>query len=118
MSHAVAEEAISKEASILMEIREAEKRSDEIVQSARIKRDLIIQEARSNAAKLASSGESEIRRSYEKKLVDFRDKSRLLTEEKISEGKISARQLKSKAEKNINKAADFILKKFEEGLNA
>ena len=113
MSHAVAEET-PKEASILMEIREAEKKADEIVEKARFQKDSIIQEARVNSAKLVSSKEEEIKKSHEKKLMDYRAKSRLIGEEKAAEGKVSAKQLKSKSDKSMQKAVEFILKKFEE----
>ena len=41
-------------------------------------------------------------------------KSRLIGEEKAAEGKVSAKQLKSKSDKSMQKAVEFILKKFEE----
>src|SRR3989344_2208125 len=113
MSHAVAEET-PKEASILMEIREAEKKADEIVEKARFQKDSIILETRVNSAKLISLKEEEIKKSREKKIMDFREKSRLIGEEKTAEGKVSAKQAKSKSDKSMQKAVEFILKKFEE----
>ena len=46
--------------------------------------------------------------------MDFRDQSKLIIEEKIAEGKIESKQLKSKSEKNIFKAVEFVIKQFEE----
>ena len=46
--------------------------------------------------------------------MDFREKAKLIGEEKSAEGKMAAKQLKAKSEKNIGKAVDSILKKFEE----
>ncbi|MBI2655810.1 hypothetical protein HYX06_05320 [Candidatus Woesearchaeota archaeon] len=109
----IAEEE-GKEASILMEIREAEKKAEEIIERAGLQKASIVQEARKEAARLVSSKLEEIRKSQEKKLMDFREKSRLLGEEKASEGKVMARQIKSKSDRNMQKAVDFILKKFEE----
>jgi vacuolar-type H+-ATPase subunit H len=114
MSHTIEEESAPKEVSVLMEIREAEKKSDEILEKARLQKDSIIQSARADAAKLISSRQDEIRASHEKKIVDFREKSKFIIEEKIAEGKASARQVSAKSGKNSNKAVVFILKKFEE----
>ena len=108
------EEQPRMESIILSEIREAEKKADEIVQSARAKCDSIIREARVNAAKLVSSKGEEITKSQEKKIMDFREKSKLISEEKIAEGKLAVKQLKPKSDKNMQKSVDFILKKFEE----
>lgn len=114
MSHAIAEETAPKEVSILMEIREAEKKAEEIIEKAGLQKASIVQEARKEAARIASSKLEEIRKGMEKKITDFREKSRLLGEERISEGKIQAKQIKAKSDKNMQKAVDFVLKKFEE----
>ena len=42
------------------------------------------------------------------------EKAKLIREEKLAEGKAIAKQLRAKAEKNIPKAVDFVIKKFEE----
>ena len=114
MSNTVAEETISPESVILSEIREAEQKAEEIIDKAGLQKASIVQEARKEAARLVSSKLEEIRKSQEKKIMDFREKSRLLGEEKASEGKIQAKQIKSKSDKNMQKAVDFVLKKFEE----
>jgi vacuolar-type H+-ATPase subunit H len=110
----MAEESAPKEISILMEIREAEKKSDEILEKAGIQKDSIIQSAMADAAKLISLRQDEIKASHEKKIVDFREKSKYMIDEKIAEGKASARQVSAKSRKNSKKAVVFILKKFEE----
>jgi hypothetical protein len=46
--------------------------------------------------------------------MDFREKSKMIGEEKAAEGKAKVKQIKSKSEKAGQKAADFVLKKFEE----
>lgn len=114
MSNEIAEETISPEAAILSEIREAEKKAEEIIEKAGLQKASIVQEARKEAARLVSSKLEEIRKSQEKKVMDFRDKAKLLSEEKLTESKLSAKQLKAKSEKNIPKVVDFVLKKFEE----
>ena len=102
------------EAEILTEIRESEKKADEIIQRANVEKERILHEARANSSKLLASKEEEIRKAQEKKLMELRDKSRLISEGKLVEGKNAAKQLKVRAEKNIPKAVDLILKKFEE----
>ena len=114
MSHAVAEETISPEAAILGEIKEAEKKADEIAERAKLQKDSIIQEAKANASKLILAKEEELRKTQEKKIMELRDKARLLTEEKLAEGKLSAKQIRAKSEKNIQKSVNFALDKFEE----
>lgn len=114
MSHAIAEEAASPEAAILGEIREAEKKADEIIAAAKLQKDSAVQEAKANASKLVLAKEDELRKTHEKKLMEFRDRAKLLSEEKLAEGKVLAKQVKTKSEKNIAKAVDFVLKRFEE----
>jgi len=101
------------EAEILIEIKESEKKADEIVERSKKEKERILHEARANSSKLLSAKEDEIYRSQEKKLMDFKEKSRLLYEEKLGEGKAMAKQIKTKSEKNIAKAADFIIVRFE-----
>ena len=114
MNHSAETQEIAKEVLILGEIKESEKKAEEIVESAKKQKESIIQEAKASASKMIASSESEARKSHEKKLMDFKDRSKLLFEEKISEHKISAKQAKTKADKNISKAADTVIKKFEE----
>ncbi len=102
------------EAEILTEIRDSEKRAEEIIERAKRDKESIMHEANSNSSKLLLAKQEEIKKSQEKKIADFREKAKLIREEKISEGNAQVKQLKTKAEKNIPKAVDFVLKKFEE----
>ncbi|MBI2557761.1 hypothetical protein HYW20_00410 [Candidatus Woesearchaeota archaeon] len=104
----------SREAEILSEIRDAEKKSDEIIEKAGREKESMLHQASFNASKMLIAKEDEIRKLQEKKLVEFRDKARLIKEEKIAEGRGVVKQLKAKAEKNIPKAVEFMLKKFGE----
>jgi len=104
------------ETEILSEIRASEKKADEILERAKREKELIIQEAARNSAKLLSEKGEEIKKAKEKKIADFREKARLIREEKLAEGKTAVKQLKAKAEKNIAKAAEFVIKKFEEAI--
>ena len=102
------------EAEILTEIKDAEKRADEIAERAKSEKERMLQEAIRNSSKLLGEKESEIRKLQEKKVIDFRDKARLIKEEKLADGKAAVKQLKAKAEKNIPKAVELVIKKFEE----
>lgn len=108
----------SAEAEILSEILDSEKKADEMLERAKRERESIVQEALRSSSKLLSEKEEEIRKSQEKKIADFRDKAKLIREEKSGEGKSIAKQLKTKAEKNIPKAVELVMKRFEDGLNA
>ena len=98
----------------MIEIKESEKKADEIVERAKREKERILHEGKVNSSKLLSTKEEETSKSQEKKLMDFREKSRLIYEEKIGEGRAMAKQIKAKSEKNIAKAVDFIITKFEE----
>ena len=115
-SHAIsdADGEISAEFGILNEIKESEKKAEEILERAQKEKDSIVREANINSSKLISARENEIKKLQEKKIMEFRDASKLLIEEKIAEGKIGAKQAKAKSEKNIPKAVEFVMKKFEE----
>ena len=102
------------EAEILTEIKDSEKRAEEIIERAKKDKESIVHEANSNSSRLLLAKQEEIKKSNEKKIADFREKAKLIREEKLAEGKAQAKQLRAKAEKNITKAADFVLKKFEE----
>ena len=99
---------------ILKEIRDSEKKSGVIVEKAQLEKQKILVNANKNSSKVLSDKKEEIKKSREKKLVDFRDKAISLKNEKLKEGRKTVAQLKVKAEKNIGKAIDFVMKKFEE----
>mgnify|MGYP001560875542 CR=1 FL=1 len=101
------------EAEILSEIRESEKKADEIIERAKREKEVIIQEAIRNSTKLFAAKEEEIRKAQEKKIMDFREKAKLIKEEKIADGKATVKQARAKAEKNIAKAAELVMKMSE-----
>jgi len=104
----------SMEAQILEDIRNSEKRAQEILEKANAEKERILHEASSAASGLISSMGEEVRKDQEKKIAEFRDAARHIREDKIAEGKKNIKQLKSKSEKNVGKAAEYILGKFEE----
>lgn len=102
------------EAEILSEIRDSEKKADEIIEKAKVEKEQILHEAAASSSKLLAAKQDEIRKLQEKKLIEFRDKFKSVKEEKLAEGKNIAKQLRAKAEKNAPKAVDFAMIKFEE----
>ena len=102
------------EAKILSEIRNSEKKAESTIERAKMEKDKIIQDSRNTCSKLSVEKEEEIRKSEEKKIMDFREKVKSMKTEKLKEGKKTANQLKAKAEKNIGKAVDLVMKKFED----
>ena len=102
------------EAEILMEIKETEKKADDAVERAKRESESIVKEAIRNFSRLLAAKEEELRKAQEKKIADFREKARLIKEEKFGEGKALAKQLRAKAEKNIPKAVELVMKRFEE----
>ena len=104
------------EAEILTEIKDAEKRADEIIERAKSEKERMLQEAIRNSSRLLGEKENEIKKLQEKKVIDFRDKARLIKEEKLTEGKAAVKQLKAKGEKNIAKAVELVINKFEEAV--
>ncbi len=102
------------ESNILLQIKDSEKEAEEAIERAKKESQSILHQAAVNSSKLLAENEEAIRKAQEKKLTVFREKAKLIKEEKIAEGRNKANQIKSKAEKNIPKAISFVLKKFEE----
>ena len=98
----------------MIDIKDSENKADEIIERAKREKDSILHQASIDSSKLLSSKEDELRKAQDKKIADFREKAKLIIEEKIAEGKILVKQLKIKSEKNIPKAVEYVLKKFEE----
>ena len=105
--------ADQKENDILNEIRDAEAEAEEILSKAQAKKESIIKNAQKEADEMLQRKIGEIKKAQDKKLSDFRAKSGSASKDKIEEGKKQAKQLQSKAEKNLDKAADFAIKKVE-----
>ena len=89
----------SREVEILLEIKEAEKKAEDIAEKGRREKEMILREAPMSSAKLLAEKQEEFRKMQEKKTMDFREKAKLIREEKISEGSAAAKQQKAKAEK-------------------
>lgn len=104
----------TKETEILIEIRDAEKKAESIIKRAKAESESIIQEALKNSSHLLSEKQESIMNVKEKEIADFREKLILIKREKSDEGVEIAKQMKSKTQKSIPKAIEFIMQKFEE----
>lgn len=107
------ETMITKEAEILKEIRTSEEESESILRKAETEKQKIIEKAKKDSLKAISDGDGEIMKAHEQKLAALMEKAVSLRNEKLQESKKSAMQLKAKAKKNIDKAVDFVMEKFE-----
>ena len=108
------ETMITKEAEILKEIRDSERESEGMLKEAEAEKQKIIEKAKKDSSKAISDSKEEIIRKREEKLAALREKAASLRNEKIQESSKFVKQLKAKAEKNISKAVDFVMEKFEE----
>ena len=102
------------EVNILAEIRSAEKKADELLQRAKAERDSILHEASSSASGFVSRRMEEIKNGHDRKISDYREKAKLIKEEKLAEGKDAIKAMKSKSDRNLQKAVEFVVKRFEE----
>ncbi|MDP6648351.1 MAG: V-type ATPase subunit subunit G family protein [Candidatus Woesearchaeota archaeon] len=104
----------AKETEILTEIRGSEKRAEQIIEKANGEKKAILDDAIMNSSELLNKTKEEIRKLQEQRTINARDKAKSIKEEKLKQGKKTADQLRKKVEKNINKAVDFVMEKFEE----
>ena len=106
-----------KETEILKEIRDSEKRAEDMLEKAKVESDAILDDAQKNSSELLSKKKGEIRKLQEKKLSGSRAKAESLKKEKLEEGKKAVKQLRTKAGKNVGKAVDFVMENFEAAVN-
>lgn len=102
-----------KEIEILTEIRDSEKRAEHVVEKARRESQDIIDDAQQSSSELLAEKKQEITKLQEKRLSDAKDKAGSMKNERLREGIKEVKQTKEKAEKNISKAVEFVMKKFE-----
>ena len=106
----------AKEDEILKEIRNSEEESEGILKEAEAEKQRIIEKAKNDSLKAISDKKDEIIREREEKLAALRERAASLRNEKLQESKKSAIQLKAKAQKNISKAVELVMEKFEEAI--
>ena len=105
---------LAKEAEILKEIRNSEEESEGMLAKAELEKQRIIEKAKKDSVKAVSDKKEGIIREQEDKLAALREKAASLRNEKLQESSKSVKQLKAKAQKNISKAVDFVMEKFED----
>lgn len=102
------------DASIFAEIREAEKRAEEILQNAEKEKEKIISDARRNASSLILKKFEEIDKERAKRIQNFQANVYVLKETKLGEIKDEIKKLEKSAPKKIEKTADIIFERFVE----
>jgi V/A-type H+/Na+-transporting ATPase subunit G/H len=107
-------ESNQKEAQILSEIRSSETDAEKLMLEANKEKGRIIDITKKDASILFLSKKEEIQKQHEKVIAEFKVKSVSVRAKKIEDGIKSAKNIKAKAEKNISKAVDFVMKKIEE----
>lgn len=107
----------SKEAEILSQIRNSEKKAEEIIESGIRQKEVILQDAVRSSSELLNGKKEELAKLEEKKIINFRNKAESAKEEKLKEGRETVAQMKKKAAKNLNKAVEYVMKEFEATVN-
>ncbi|MBI2661594.1 hypothetical protein HYX09_05015 [Candidatus Woesearchaeota archaeon] len=104
------------EAEIFIEIKEAEKKAEDILQRANSDGEKLVQDAKSKASSQLMHGTSSIDREKADKLQEFREKVYVLKDTKLSEGNEAISKLKEKSKKSMDATVKFINEKFLETL--
>ncbi|NQV08800.1 hypothetical protein HQ529_03035 [Candidatus Woesearchaeota archaeon] len=102
------------EKKILEEIKEAEKKSKRIVENSHIKKELIIQKGKEKAKEMIKEQETKSEQEKEKEVSSKMKQLEETKQEIIRNGDKEVKKIGSTAEKNISKAVDYVLKKFNE----
>ncbi len=101
---------------ILYEIKEAEKKTEKIVEEADIKKQDIIQKARQDSLKLINDKEAELDKELKKEIDKKTEELDKKKEEIILESKKESELLEKKSKDKISSAVDYIMNKFEGSL--
>ena len=97
---------------VLGEVLEAEKKAKSIAEDAEKRKEQIISSANQKAAKLIEDKEKELLAEKEKRIKEMAFEMQKKKKEIVSENKKEMEKLRKVSQKNIDKAVDFILKKF------
>jgi|ETNmetMinimDraft_11_1059920.scaffolds.fasta_scaffold234760_1 ATP synthase H subunit len=101
-------------AEIFKEIKEVEKKVEGIIENAKEQSEKVILEARKNSNDLLSKKQKEADKKKESMIDEAKGKIKVESDIKVEEGKKGIEKEKKKISKNVDKAVNFILKKFEE----
>jgi vacuolar-type H+-ATPase subunit H len=103
-----------REVEILKEIKESERLADDLIEKANKESQKIVEDARKSSAERFNQKTEEISKAKGDKIAALRVRASSLKNEKINLGKKVEEQLLAKSSKNIDKAVNFVIKKFEE----
>lgn len=98
---------------IFLQIRESEKKADELIENAKKEHEKRINEAKKNALSMMIKKTEEIQKEKEKELNEIKERLASETKNALETGKRKLEDGKRKYSKNIDKAVEFIIKKFE-----
>ncbi len=105
-----------EEGEIFSEIKAAESEAEQLIGGAEKEKERIVEQARKTAAFITSESIEKSKGDYEKKLSSFNEKLLKEKQEAIAKGKSEVSAMAKKAEKNIPKAALFLVEKFRQRL--
>ena len=97
---------------VLQDITEAEKRSDERIESAKKKAEQILKDAELSGRAVLEQKQREMAAHREQQLAMIRKKLQDDREQSQKEGKQEAKDLRAKASKNMDLAVDILYKEF------
>jgi len=98
---------------VLREIREAEKKAKDILENAKKKNDVILQNARGEAKRLESRELEKYTKETEKGITKEKEKIEKEGKSIVEQGKGRAARLLKRSETNSNDTSTFLLKKFK-----
>lgn len=105
-----------EEGEIFTEIRAAESEAEHIISNAEKEKQRIIEEAGKTADSLISESIERSKAASEKKLSSFSENLLKEKQELIAKGKSEISAMAKKAEKNVPKAAMFLVERFRQRL--
>jgi V/A-type H+-transporting ATPase subunit G/H len=100
-------------AEILSQIKKAEEDARKTVEDALREKELKIQEAKEQARLILKTAEQESAEYAEKTLASAKESIKTEREKIIAQGLEEAEKLKQEAQKNLDKAVDFLINEFE-----
>ena len=99
---------------IFKSLKEAEKSEEDMLKKAEKEKEAIIQKAKHDTIRLANEEEDKIKEMEEQRTTEGSAGIKKIKQEILNKGKHDVAALIKESEKNIGKAADLVMKKFEE----
>ncbi len=99
---------------VLVEIKKAEKKTEEIREKAALDKEELISEAKRAAIKIAGDAEGIAKKKADRMISDAEKKLKAEKDKIISDSKDEHNASRKKAEKNVHDASDYVFEKFVE----